>query len=63
MWQEVRMMFRNISAAEVAAKDLYEAEIKLLEAYKHLEYAQASVAENEARVARLRGYLGKRKEG
>lgn len=62
MWRELRTLFRRISPHEIAADDLYEANVELLKAYKHLEYAQASVAENEARAARLREYLNKTRE-
>lgn len=62
MLYDFRMLFRKVSPAEIAAKDLYEAEIELLKAYSHREYAMSLVSENEARVSRLRGYLAKLQE-
>lgn len=49
--------FRRITPAEMAAKDLAIAELRLLEALAAKEFAQAVVDENEMRIKRLRKYL------
>lgn len=62
MWHSILRMFRKVSPAEIAARDLYDAELSLLQAHKHREYALALVTENEARVQRLRKYLATLRE-
>ncbi len=47
-------LFRRVSPLELATQELYEAEIALLKAHTGREWAEASVAYNTIRIARLR---------
>jgi len=53
----LRKLTRRITPAEMAAKELADAELRLLAARSAKEYADAVIAENEARVKRLRKFL------
>lgn len=50
-------LFRRVSPLEVATQELYEAEIALLKAHTGREWAEASVAYNTARIARLHKFI------
>ena len=52
-----RKIMRQLTPLEVAAAELAEAELRLLEAESAVEYAQSVVAYNEARIRRLRKLL------
>ena len=49
--------FRGASLAELAARELAEAERALLEAHTGQEYAASVIAYNKARIKRLREFL------
>ena len=53
----LRRLFRKITPAEVAARELAEAELSLLEAQTGSEFAQSVIAYNETRIRRLRKFL------
>jgi hypothetical protein len=53
----IRKLFRRLTPAEMAAKELADAELLLLEARTAQEYAASIVAYNEARIKRLRAFL------
>jgi len=59
MIRTIRSLFRRVTPAEVAAKELATAELELLTALSHRDYAQASIDYNETRVKRLRAFLAK----
>ena len=50
-------VFGKLQPAAVAAWELGEAELKLLEAQSAQEYAASVIIYNEARIKRLRAYL------
>lgn len=52
-----RRILRKITPAEVAAKELADAELSMLEAQTAKEYAESVMAYNDARIKRLRKYL------
>ena len=52
-----RRLFRRITPAEVAAKELADAELALLEAQTAHEYAAALIGYHQGRIKRLRLYL------
>ena len=52
-----RQLFRRITPAEVAAKELAEAELAMLEAQTGREYAESVISYNDARIKRLRKFL------
>jgi hypothetical protein len=53
----IRRVFRKITPAEVAAKELAHAELSMLEAQTAKEYAESVMAYNDARIKRLRKFL------
>lgn len=53
----IRRLFRKITPAEVAAKELADAELSMLEAQTAREYAESVMAYNDARIKRLRKFL------
>jgi hypothetical protein len=59
MIRTLKTLFRRVTPAEVAAKELAEAELALLTAFTHREYAQSLIDYNEARCKRLRSFLAK----
>ena len=59
MIRTLKSLFRRVTPAEVAAKELAEAELDLLGDLSHRDLAQASIAYNEARIKRLRSFLAK----
>jgi hypothetical protein len=50
---------RRLTPAEVASKELADAELELLTALTHREYAQSLIDYNESRCKRLRTFLAK----
>jgi hypothetical protein len=54
-----KRLLRRLTPAEVAAKELADAELALLEAMTGREYAQSVVDYNEVRIKRLRSFLAK----
>jgi molybdopterin-guanine dinucleotide biosynthesis protein A len=59
MIRDIKRIMRRLTPAEVAAKELADAELELLTALTHREYAQSLIDYNEARVKRLRTFLAK----
>jgi len=59
MIQSIKRILRRLTPAEVAAKELADAELELLTALTHREYAQSLIDYNESRCKRLRSYLAK----
>lgn len=57
MIQELKKVFRRLTPAEVAAKELGDAELSVLEARTAQEYATSVINYNEARIKRLRTFL------
>ena len=53
----LRRAFRRITPAEVAARELAEAELSMLQAQTAREYAESVMSYNQARITRLRKYL------
>ena len=54
-----RRVFRRTTPAELAAKELADAELELLSALTHRDFSQSLIDYNESRVKRLRAFLGK----
>ena len=63
MINDIKRMMRRLTPAEVAAKELADAELELLTALTHREYAQSLIDYNEARCKRLRSFLAKLDKG
>ncbi len=60
MWMmTIKRALRRLTPAEVAAKELADAELELLSALSHRDYAQSIIDYNTARVKRLRAFLAK----
>ena len=59
MIQELKKIFRRLTPAEVAAKELADAELSVLEARTAQEYAASIINYNETRIKRLRTFLSK----
>ena len=59
MIRTLKLLFRRVTPAEVAAKEVATAELELLTALTHREYADSLIQYNEARVKRLRAFLAK----
>lgn len=57
MIQTIRQLFRRLTPAEVAAKELADAELELLSARTGQEFAASVCDYNTARIKRLRAYL------
>ena len=55
----LRRALRRVTPAEVASKELADAEMELLVGLTHRDHAQASIGYNEARIKRLRLFLAK----
>lgn len=53
----VRRVFRKITPAEMAAKELADAELSILEALTAKEYADSVISYNTARIGRLCKFL------
>lgn len=54
-----RRVFRRVTPAEVASKELADAELELLVGLAHRDRAQAAIGYAEARIKRLRLFLAK----
>ncbi len=52
-----RRLVGKLTPLELAARELTEAELRLLEAQSAVEYAQSVVAYNQARIKRLKAVL------
>lgn len=52
-----KVLFRKMTPTEMAARELAEAELRLLEAQSAVEYAQAIVTYNQTRIKRLRAVI------
>lgn len=59
MINHIKRVLRRLTPAEVASKELADAELELLSAQTHREYAQSIIDYNEARCKRLRSFLAK----
>ena len=59
MIQQLKRIMRRLTPAEVASKELADAELELLTALTHREYAQSLIDYNESRCKRLRAFLAK----
>ena len=55
----IRRVFRRTTPAELAAKELADAELELLSAMTHRDFSQSLIDYNETRVKRLRSFLAK----
>lgn len=55
----IKRALRRLTPAEVAAKELADAELELLSAMTHKEFAQSLIDYNESRCKRLRSFLAK----
>lgn len=53
----IRRVFGRITPAEMAAKELADAELAVLEARTAKEYAASVIIYNETRISRLRKFL------
>lgn len=53
----IKRILRRLTPAEVAAKELADAELELLSAMTHKEFAQSLISYNESRCKRLRTFL------
>jgi hypothetical protein len=59
MLNYLKHLFRMITPAEVAAKELALAELELLAAHSQAEHAQSVISYNQSRIKRLRLFLSK----
>ena len=59
MIRALKRLLRRLTPAEVASKELADAELELLSALSHRDYAQSVIDYNEARCKRLRAFLAK----
>jgi hypothetical protein len=57
MLNAIKRLMRRLTPAEVAARELGDAELSLLEARSGEEFAAAMVAYHQARIKRLRAFL------
>lgn len=60
MWNEIKRtfnIFRTPSALEVAARELAQAELSMLEAQSAREYADAMATYHAERIDRLQRYI------
>ena len=62
MNQTLRRIFAALTPAEMAAKELADAERRILEAHSAKEYADSVIAYTVARITRLRSFLSDMKE-
>lgn len=59
MIKHIKRVIRRLTPRELAARELADAELELLEALTAREYADSIVKYNEVRCARLRAFLTK----
>jgi hypothetical protein len=57
VFKEFFQVFKKPTALQISAEELADAERSLLSAHSAVEYAQALVGYNQARVERLRKYV------
>lgn len=57
MLQDFKRVLRRLTPIELAARELVEAELALLEAQTGVDYAVSLVGYNAKRVERLRKYI------
>jgi hypothetical protein len=57
MISEIKRIFRRLTPAEVAARELAEAELAVLQARTAHEYAASVITYQETRIKRLRTFL------
>ena len=57
MLNDFKRLFRKLSPAEMAARELHDAQLALLEAHSATEYASAMVTYHQQRIERLKGFL------
>ena len=57
MIQDLKRVMRRLTPLELAARELVEAELALLEAQTGVDYAESLAAYNTKRVERLRAYI------
>ncbi len=57
LFDSYKRFTRQITPAEMAAAELAEAELRLLEAESAVEYAQSIVVYNQSRIRRLKKLL------
>ena len=62
MNQTIRRIFAALTPAELAAKELADAERRIMEAHSAKEYAESVISYNTARITRLRSFLSDMKE-
>ena len=62
MNKALRRIFRKVTPAEMAAKELADAELSVLEAHSAKEYADSVIAYNTARISRLKTFLASLQE-
>lgn len=55
--EHIKRVFRRLTPAEVAARELADAELSRLEALTAREYADSVVKYNDDRIKRLRKFL------
>jgi hypothetical protein len=55
----IKRTLRRPTPAEVGARELADAELELLSAMTHKEFAQSLIDYNESRCKRLRSFLAK----
>ena len=54
---DMKRVFRRLTPAEMAARELADAELARLEALSATEYAEAMATYHDKRIARLRAFL------
>jgi hypothetical protein len=57
-----KVLFRKMTPTEMAARELAEAELRLLEAQSAVEYANSVVAYNNQRIKRLKQFITQQNE-
>lgn len=60
--QLYRQMFGKLTPIEMAAQELYEAEVSKLRAQSALEYSASMVDYHTSRIERLKSYLASQTE-
>ena len=54
---DMKRVFRRLTPAEMAARELADAELARLEALSATEYAEAMATYHQRRIERLKGFL------
>lgn len=55
----LKRVMRRLTPAEIAAKELADAELELLSALTHRDFSQSLIDYNQARIKRLQTFLTK----